>query len=426
MSDALARVAELIRREIGVVVKEAQFPALAAALGRVEPGMDAERFLAAGEADAMAMDRLVDEVTIQETYFLREPRELRAVDWGRLLLSARERGSDTVRVWAPACATGEDAYTLAILAAEALGSNPPVSILGTDISRTALQSAEVARYSRRSTRNLTPEMRERHFHPDEKRHRLRLGVRSLVRFRHHNLIADPSPPLGEVPFDVIACRNVLIYFDQETVESVIRSLESALNPEGYLILGAADRLSGTTARLDRITLDQPAERRRIPVPEPERALRRPLGIEVEASKAVGPRRRADDRIEDALRAADGGDLEAAVAITEAVLERDALDPDAYFVRGLAQLGLGDPPGAVISLRRALYIDPSFGLAAFKLGRAHDATGDERAARRAYEQALRVLDPADERHRAILDQVDLGDVAAACRARLSASTGSRPA
>jgi chemotaxis protein methyltransferase CheR len=426
MSDALARVANVIRSEIGIVVKEVQFPALAAALGRVDPGMDAERFLAGVDADRTLIERLADEVTIQETYFFREPRELRAIDWQRLLAAARERGADTVQIWVPACATGEDAYSLAILAAEALGSDPPVSILGTDISGPALQAAESGRYSGRSLRNLEPETRERHFPPEDDRHRVRLGLRSLVRFRHHNLVSDPSPPLGEIPFDVIACRNVLIYFDRETVESVVRSLESALNPDGYLILGAADRLTGTTARLDRLALDQPVERRRTPAPEPERTLRRPLGVEVESPNVVGPGRRAEDRIEDALRAADAGDLEAAVAITEAVLARDALDADAYFVRGLAQLGLGDPQDAVTSLRRALYIDPSFGLAAFKLGRAHDATGDERAARRAYEQALRVLDPEDERHRAILDQVDLGDVAAACRARLSVSTGSRPA
>jgi predicted TPR repeat methyltransferase len=74
-----------------------------------------------------------------------------------------------------------------------------------------------------------------------------------------------------------------------------------------------------------------------------------------------------------------------------------------------------------SQRRALYVDPTFALAAFKLGRAQDALGDERAARRAYEQALRTIDPDDRRHELFLEQVDLGDVASACRARLAALT-----
>ena len=84
---------------------------------------------------------------------------------------------------------------------------------------------------------------------------------------------------------------------------------------------------------------------------------------------------------------------------------------------LAELGLGDAAAAIRSFRRALYLDPSFGLAAFELGRAHDALGDHKAGRRSYEQALRPLDPEDDRHRVILDQVDLADVVAACRARL---------
>jgi tetratricopeptide (TPR) repeat protein len=96
-----------------------------------------------------------------------------------------------------------------------------------------------------------------------------------------------------------------------------------------------------------------------------------------------------------------------------------LNADAYFVRGLVELESGLTLDAVSSLRRALYLDPSFGLAAFTLGRAYDAEGDRAAARRSYRQALRALDPSDDRHEPILAQVDLGDVAAACRARLAA-------
>jgi predicted TPR repeat methyltransferase len=95
-----------------------------------------------------------------------------------------------------------------------------------------------------------------------------------------------------------------------------------------------------------------------------------------------------------------------------------LDAEGYFLRGLTELERGEASAAAATLRRALYLDPSFGLAAFQLGRAQDATGDRRAGRRAYEQALRILDPDDERHRDILDQVDLADVAEACRVRLS--------
>jgi tetratricopeptide (TPR) repeat protein len=100
-----------------------------------------------------------------------------------------------------------------------------------------------------------------------------------------------------------------------------------------------------------------------------------------------------------------------------VLADDPLDADAHFVHGLVTLEAGEPAMAVAALRRALYADPAFSVAALFLGRAHDALGDPRAARRAYERVLRTLDPADDRHELILQQVDIGDVAAACRARL---------
>jgi hypothetical protein len=173
---------------------------------------------------------------------------------------------------------------------------------------------------------------------------------------------------------------VLIYFDGATVERAIDGLERALRPDGMLILGSADTLCGTVRRLERIG----AEPRPFSGPRAiaARALRRPLGR--------GP----------------GEPLAA-----------DVLDAEASFLSGVRALEAGDPAGATVSLRRALYVDPAFGLAAFTLGRAHEATGDEVAARRAYGQALRAIDAADERYDHLLEQVDLDDVATACRVRL---------
>jgi len=425
---AIAEVAAIVKRETGMAIKESQYPALEASLRRVDPELGAEGFLAelGGSAPRVSLlARLVDEVTVQETYFFRELRELEAIDWWLLLQAARESGAGSVRVWVAACATGEEAYSLAILASEALGrESTPVTILATDVSSGALARAAAGDgYSERSVRNLSPELRQRYLSRDGGRYAVRGQLKSLVRFRHHNLVSDPSPPLGEVPFDVVACRNVLIYFDQPTVQGVMRSLERAVRPDGHLILGAADRLTGTPDGLGPAGAPAPERRRHVR----KRRLRRPLGLppkpDEEAAPPVpptaeaGPRRRSEDRIDEALAAADGGDLGQALAIVEALLAKDALMADAHFVRGLVELERGDARGAVTSLRRCLYVDPSFGLAAFELGRAQEALGDERAARRAYEQALRTLDPGDDRHQAILDQVDLGDVAAACAARL---------
>lgn len=430
MSTALTEVAALIRAETGIVIRDNQLTSLSTAIGRIEPGMDARRFLA-GVSDpatgGQLLGLLVDEVTVQETYFFREDRALRAVDWPALLRESHERGEEQIRVWVPACATGEEAYTLAMLAAEALGPGTiPVSILATDVSTAALNAAREGVYSRRSVGGVPDELRDRYLEPSGRVSRLGDELRSLVQFRHHNLVTGGSPPLGESPFDLVVCRNVLIYFEPRAVETVLATLELALRPGAELILGAADRLTGTAARL----AAGPVARERRVSTRPKRKLRRPIGLAEpepsagsnghgpeEETGATGPRGTLEDTIEDALLAADAGDLNRTIEMIEDVLSREPLHPDALFVKGIAELGQGDPAAAIVSLRRALYVEPSFGVAAFELGRALERVGEVGAAQRAYGRALGSLEPSADRESVVLDRVDLGDVEAACLMRL---------
>ena len=382
MNDALKRVAELVWQESGLWIKPNQYSSLRSAIARVVPAGDAAAFLRLAE-DPMhgpeTVARLVDEVTVKETSFFRDRRQLDAIAWHLLLERARAGGSGTVRVWSAACATGQEAYTLAMLASEAFAPGPaPVRILGTDIAPSALATAASGRYGAQRLRGIGQHERRRYFAEDGDEVVVSQRLRDLVEFAPHNLARDPIPPPHTGPFDLIVCRNVLIYFDGETVERVIDSLEGALQPEGMLVLGSADTLCGTARRLARLAGPAPPPPRRI---APQKGLRRPLG------RAEPPE----------------------------VL----LDADVYFLAGIRHLEGDDADAAALALRRALYIDPTFALAAFTLGRAHEARGDPRAARRAYEQALRTLDLADERHDHLLEQVDLEDIGGACRARLAA-------
>lgn len=409
MSERLTRVAELLQRETGIVVGAAQHPSLAAALARVDPSMDAERFLAAMSEDLrreQLMSRLVDEVAVQESYFFRHAAELEAVDWRRLLETATESGGDAVRVWVAGCANGEEAYSLGILASQAFGSDrPPVSILGTDVSQAAIDRARAGRYSRRSVSPLPAEAFQRHIERDDDgRYRVGASLGGLARFEVHNLVADPSPPSGEGRFDLITCRNVLIYFDVATGRRVIESLEGALRAGGELILGAADRLTGTTGRL-RGLAPAPATVRRRASPRAQAPPQRTAPANRRRPEPAPPH-----RLEAAHRAADRGDLDLALAISGEVLAADPLDADAYLIHGMAELGLGQVDAAIRSLRRALYVDPSFGLAALNLGRAQEARGDSNAARRAYERALR--SPESDRHGGMLDGMGVAGVASA--------------
>jgi Flp pilus assembly protein TadD len=123
-----------------------------------------------------------------------------------------------------------------------------------------------------------------------------------------------------------------------------------------------------------------------------------------------------------MKAADGGELDLAVQIAQDVLAEDPLDSQAHFIRGLAELARNDARAAVEPLRRALYIDPNFSLAAFKLACAHDALGELGPARRAYERTQRTLDHCATAQRTRSEDLDLLDIAAACHTRLKALAG----
>ncbi len=415
MKDALEQVARLVHAETGIRLKESQYPALRGALARAADETDPAVFLRLA-ADPLrrsqALGRLIDEVTVGETFFLRDRTQLETIDWH----GARERaGSRPIRVWSAACSTGEEPYSLAMLATEAFyPASAPVRILATDISQQALDAARLGVYRSRSIRELDPALRLRYLREDGPRSVVDHVLRGLVVFARHNLVGDPIPPLGEEAFDVIVCRNVFIYFEPETSERVLAGLERALRPGGQLILGAADALFRSTLQATAAAAEQRAPRPARPKRPrpPERRAARKLRV---VPDAVGVR----EYVAAALRAADAGRLDEGLMKASKAVVADPLNPEALFVRGLLELDAGDASAAIGSLRRALYADPRFGLAAFKLARAYDAVGDRPAARRCYEQALRTLADDDERHEELVGQVDLGDVAAACRSRLEA-------
>jgi chemotaxis methyl-accepting protein methylase len=237
----LAEIADLVRRETGIVLPAAREAALRAAVERTAPGLGAAAFARATSDPAGGRDlvaRLIDEVTNQETFFVRDRGQLDEIPWHALLQRARAANSGTIRVWCAGCATGEEAYTLALLAAQAFApAGAEVDVLGTDVSHAALASAADGRYRERAVRALEPRLRSRYFHrAADGSYVVGDLLRSLVRFRPHNLARDASPPPGEACFDFITCRNVLIYFSPPLVSAVIDSLEGALRPGGTLIL----------------------------------------------------------------------------------------------------------------------------------------------------------------------------------------------
>jgi chemotaxis protein methyltransferase CheR len=392
MSEHLHALADVIREVAGIRLEPSRHQALRAALGRSWPGVahaEVLRHALDPKTGPATIATLIDEITIKETSFLRDRRQLEAIDWYDLLARAREGGSDVVRVWSAACSTGAEPYSLALLACEVFGSStPPVRIIATDISSAALASAASGRYRDRVAVGVEEPLRSRYLSPSGDHLAIVPALRALVTFAPHNLIRDAYPPLGETPFQLILCRNVLIYFEPDTCVRVVTGLERALAPGGRLALGAADTLcvldwaAGALAR-------RPARPKVTPALREQRT-RRPRAATLES---LSPLRTEDD----------------------------PMNPDIHYLHGLEELESGDVTAAVSSLRRVLYLDPDFELAAFALGRAHEKAGEPHAARRRYEQALRTLSVRSSPAERLAGPVDATTVIDACQARLAALT-----
>ncbi|MBI1722857.1 MAG: protein-glutamate O-methyltransferase CheR [Gemmatimonadetes bacterium] len=244
-TEALDAAAALVRRLTGLVFSEARRSAFESALvGAMQRARlrDPEAYLARLAAKTAALDDLVGEITVGETYFFREPQQF-ALIRDHILPSLRKhlpRGR-ALRLWCAGCASGEEPYTVAIVLHE-LGLEHEASIMATDLSRPALLKARQARYGRWSLRATPEEFVERYFTRIGDQVEPALSVRRAVEFGYLNLADDTYPSLatGIWGMDLILCRNVLIYFDAQTVAHVARQLLASLSPEGWLLLGASD------------------------------------------------------------------------------------------------------------------------------------------------------------------------------------------
>jgi two-component system CheB/CheR fusion protein len=150
--------------------------------------------------------------------------------------------SDTVRIWTPGCSSGEEAYSIAILVAEALGrlkAKPGVQIFATDIDEPMLQKARKGSYPPSAVKDVPLELLDRYFFAQEDEYLLSQSIRDMVRVSNHNLIKDP--PFSRV--DMIVCRNLLIYLNTTLQQRLIPVFHYSLRPKGWLFLGPAENIA---------------------------------------------------------------------------------------------------------------------------------------------------------------------------------------
>jgi chemotaxis protein methyltransferase CheR len=184
-------------------------------------------------------------LTIGETYFFRLPEQYRALAEVALPDRLCERqGHGPVRILSAGCATGEEAYTVALLLREAMPDLDPrdVAITGVDVNSDFLSKARKAQFSPWSLRGLAPDLRKRYFREENRTFHLDPTLTAMVRFDERNLLSDDG--WEREAFDIIFCRNVFIYFSPEATRKALSRLTQALAPGGYMFLGPAETLRG--------------------------------------------------------------------------------------------------------------------------------------------------------------------------------------
>ena len=190
-------------------------------------------------------DSLADDLLITVTHFFRDPEVFEKLERELIpQIFAAKTQYETVRMWSVGCATGEEAYSLAMIVAEAAGeleAPPQIQIFASDLHPGSLTRAREGVYPSDIETDVGSQRLARFFYPDNGGYRIRKEIRDLVVFSAHNILSDP--PFSRM--DLISCRNLMIYLEREVQSDVIEIFHYALNPAGVLLLGSSESIEAT-------------------------------------------------------------------------------------------------------------------------------------------------------------------------------------
>lgn len=357
------------------------------------------------------MDALIVEITIGETYFFRHREHfdaLRDLVLPGIIRRNQSRGS--LRIWCAGCADGPEVYSMAILlklqmAHQLLGWK--VTILGTDINRSCLARAREGQFEDWHLRSVPDDLKRNCFSRKGRRWSIAPEYKEWVSFQYHNLVEHQIPSLVNnlSAFDLIVCRNVMIYFGPDLMQKMIQRFRECLVPGGWLLVGPTEPnmtqfTSFLTVNAPDVTLYQKPQES---APDVERFV--PLaphawppvsGRISLVAKAAGnesaPSKQVDPTLADVRAHADRGAWEEAARCCEQLLKKDHMNSAVYFYHGLVLQQMGRHREAEQSLRRAIYLDRESVLAHYYLGLLLQSRGDSQQAARSLETALVLLRP----------------------------------
>lgn len=392
-------------------------------------------------------------LTVGETYFFRDSQVFDVLQAHILpaLIQSRRQCGQTLRIWSAGCATGEEAYSIAILVQRMIPDFRQwhITILGTDINPHVLAKAESGIYGEWSFRNPPDWLKNGYFRPTGNgRYEIIPSVREMVTFAYLNLIEDDYPSLtnNTNAMDIIFCRNVLMYFEPALAAQVVRRHCLSLMDRGWLIISPTDNSQAITGTMETVnfpgailyrknasgTARSPAAPFPAQLEPPEQIVIRPTATAKQHTrwpavmaviKTPPPPRPSDYQQalalyqqgrygEAAAQAttllssrqnkvqamnliarihANQGDLASARQWCLQAINADRLNPAGHYLMAVVLLEQGQTDSSMQELKRTLYLDPDFVLAYFTLGNLYRQQGRDREAGKHFENALLLLD-----------------------------------
>lgn len=328
------------------------------------------------------LQKLIEEVIVPETWFFRDRNPFIA-----LARHAKERWPTRgrygpLRILSVPCSTGEEPYTIAMTLLEAGLTASEFSIDAVDISTSNLRRAQIGLYRENSFRGEDLGFRARHFQPSEEQYLLNPEIRALVNFHHANLL-EPGFFNNVDCYDVVFCRNLLIYFDRDTQARALKVLERLLQPQGLLFLGHAEAgvlagqqfspldharsfafVHGANQRATQAEIEAPFQlpQRRPASPRKRQAIKHvpaqpfPPNVHSKATPEPSPKQQSD--LETATQLANQGHLVEAAKLCEQYLRQQGPDAQAFYLLALVREAVGEGVEAEALLRKSLYLDPN--------------------------------------------------------------------
>jgi chemotaxis protein methyltransferase CheR len=371
------------------------------------------------------LEVLAGRLTVGETYFFREKRSLEVLEREIVpkLIRAHAGSGRAIRIWSAGCATGEEPYSVAIVISRLMGLKKwNVEILATDLNSASLQKAYKGIYGEWSFRGNPPWVRSTYFEQvEEDRWAIAPAIKKMVTFAQLNLMNDAYPPVSNSPnsFDVILCRNVLMYLTAEGMRKVVRQLHRCLATDGWLIVSPTETgqelfSAFATVSFGDVTLYRKSAYRKsvarlratpeaiVAALEPARTSRGQT-TQKDSHREAGPQHTAApaasygqalalyeqglyeevERVICALPSGAGnhasamlllartyanqGKLAAALALCDQAIAADKIAARAYYLRGTILQEKGCLPEALLAFKQTVYAEPEFMLGHFALG-----------------------------------------------------------